>query len=414
MRLFLICFFLVGVVFSCASMPLGVLAQDSLPVGNWRAARQQLERQLGDELQEIAQWSRENGIAQQVEPTLNIYQNRDLERQYIFLPSERSMPTGPDDIRGQWLKKINETKVLHADRILDLAKKASQQDAGAIAYQLLHEVIHYNLDHAEVRKILGHVKFGGGWKVASDSLRIKKTSLPHDVVGWPAKTYIRVLTPHFKIESNASVARTKHLAEQLERAHVVWRQVFFEYWSKPAAVKRWIEGKGSAPSGTKRFRVVFFNDKQSYVRELQPLVRGIEVSSGYYSPDQNISFFYDGGRQEEATWRHELTHQLFRESGRANKKPFENEFIWIDEGIATYFESMTDFDSYVTLGGFDSSRMQYARIRWLLEKYHVNLRELSAIGRNDLQQRDDMARLYGESAGLMDMLINEEGVAYEK
>jgi len=403
-----------ALVLASASHPARTIAQESLPVANWRGARQALERQFGDELQTIAQWARESGIPQQVEPTFNIYRNRDLGRQYIYLPSESSMPTGPDDLRGEWLKKVNAAKVLHANRIFELAKKASQQEAGAVAFQLLHEVIHYDLDNVAVRKILGHVKTDNGWKVASDSLRVKKTSRSHDIVNWPAKSYIRVLTPHFEIESNASEERTRHLAEHLERTHSVWRQVFFEYWSKTSAVKNWIEGSGSARMGKKRYRVVFFNDKVSYVRALENMVRGIEVSSGYYSPDQEVSFFYDGGQREEATWRHELTHQLFRESGSAKKKPFENEFIWIDEGIATYFESMADFGSYVTLGGFDSSRMQYARIRWKLEKYHVNLNELSAIGRKDLQQREDMARLYGEAAGLTDMLMNDASGAYEQ
>ena len=415
MRLyFLRLFSLLALLTVCCGENPSLFGQEALPISNWRAARQVLERQFGDELQTIAQWSRDNGVPQQVEPTFNIYLNRDLGRQYIYMPSERSMPTGPDDARGVWLQKVNEAKVAHAERILELAKKASQQEQGAIAYQLLHEVIHYNLDHAQVRKMLGHVKSDEGWKVASDSLRVKQTSRSHDVVRWPAKSYIRVLTPHFEIESNASEERTKHLAAQLERAHYVWRQVFFEYWSSTRAVKGWIEGNGSARMGRKRFRVVFFKDKKSYVEKLEPIVRGIGVSSGYYSPDQEISFFYDGDQQEEATWRHELTHQLFRESGRAKKKPFENEFIWLDEGIATYFESMTDFGSYVTLGGFDSSRMQYARIRWTLEKYHINLSQLSTIGRKDLQQRDDMARLYGQAAGLTDMLMNSENGAYEK
>jgi hypothetical protein len=305
------------------------------PVTNWREQRMAVEREFGEELQAIAQWCRENGIPQQVEPTLQLYLERDLGRQYIFVPSELSMPTIPEGILGQWQSKINDANVAHAARIFELAKKASDQDAGATAYQLLHEVINYDLDHAAVRQILGHQKSNHGWNVAPVRIQVNRDTRAHDVISWPAKSYLRVLTPHFEIESNAGEDRTRHLAKQLERAHLVWRQVFFEYWSSSSALKRWIKGSGSPRISNKRFRVVFFPDKNSYIRTLGPSVRGIEDSTGYYDNDQQISFFYDGDEVVETNWRHELTHQLFRESGRVNRNAFENHFIWLDEGIAT-------------------------------------------------------------------------------
>jgi Leucine-rich repeat (LRR) protein len=67
----------------------------------------------------------------------------------------------------------------------------------------------------------------------------------------------------------------------------------------------------------------------------------------------------------------------------------------------------------VTLGGFDSRRIQYARMRRLLENYHVPIKQLSMIGRTDLQQRSDMVRIYGEAAGLTDMLMNDQNGAFE-
>ena len=262
--------------------------------------------------------------------------------------------------------------------------------------------------------MLGHVKGDAGWRVAPESVRVKPGTKPHDLINWPAGSYIRVLSPHFEIESNASEKRTRYLAELLEQTHTVWRQVFFEYWSSSAAVKRWIQGKGSARMARKRFRILFFRSRDSYLAQLKPSIRGIEISTGYYSSDHRASYFYDGNEREEDTWRHELTHQLFRESGSANKRAFEDQFIWLDEGIATYFESLTDYGDYVTLGGFEARRMQFARIRRLLEDFHVPLKDLSAIGRIDLQQRADMVRLYSEAAGMTDMLMNDEYGAYEE
>jgi len=109
-----------------------------------------------------------------------------------------------------------------------------------------------------------------------------------------------------------------------------------------------------------------------------------------------------------------MTHQLFKESGGAKGANLEKQFIWLDEGIATYFESLKDFGGYVTLGGFDASRLQYARIRRLYENFHVPIRGLSAIGRSDLQKRTDVDRLYSEAAGLTHMLMNDQNGAYEE
>jgi Leucine-rich repeat (LRR) protein len=150
------------------------------------------------------------------------------------------------------------------------------------------------------------------------------------------------------------------------------------------------------------------------LRQLGKTVRGIQKSTGYYSSNERTSFFYDGNEQVQDTWRHELTHQLFRESGRTNDNTLAEQFIWIDEGVATYFESLADFGDYVTLGGFDARRIQYSRIRRLLENFHIPINELSAFGRKDLQQHSDIERVYSEAAGLTDMLMNDQQGAYEK
>ena len=384
---------------------------------NWRANRISLEQQFGVELQEIANWCRAKGIPQQVEQTFKIHVSRDEGRQYISLPDERSMPKLPKKIPPvlkEWFEKVNQAKRNHADRIFDLAKQAAAQDRGAVAFQLLNDVIYYNRDHVQVREMLGHRKTEDGWKVASDSVRVRPQKKDHDIVSWEGGEYIQVLTPHFEIDSNATEAKTRYLAEKLERWHDVWRQVFFEYWSSPGAVKNWIAGKGSMRMSKKRFRVVFCKDRAEYLKQLTPLVRGVEVSTGYYSADQHASFFYDGDEKVQDTWRHELTHQLFRESGGAKGVNLEKQFIWLDEGIATYFESLNDFGGYVTLGGFEASRLQYARIRRVLENFHVPMRELSGIGRSDLQKRPDMVRLYSQAAGLTDMLMNDQSGAYEE
>ncbi len=398
------------------AIPSGSLAQNSQSANakksvetetaiNWRIEREALDREFANRLEDIAAWCRDNDIEQQVEQTFSLYQSRDLSRQYIFIPPEKSMPTALEGIHGQWLTKIEETRTWQAERIFELAKRAAKAGAGNSAFQMLNEVLYFNNDHKEVRKILGHTSTDDGWRVAPDRIKVRPSSRNHDTLRWPAKSYIIVTTPNFSIESNAGEEQTRYLAEKLERWHAVWRQVFFEYWSSASVLQRWIEGKSSYRHSRKKFRVVFFKNRNDYTNGLSNFVPGIEQSTGYYF--QRISYFYDDpDRSVEDTWRHELTHQLFRESIKTGKSPFEDHFIWLDEGIATYFESLSDFGDYVTLGGFEARRIQHARVRMFLENFPVSTREISELGRKDLQKHKEIRRLYSVFAGLTDMLMN--------
>ena len=135
---------------------------------------------------------------------------------------------------------------------------------------------------------------------------------------------------------------------------------------------------------------------------------GIGASSGYYSNDLQTSFFFDGDVSAEETWRHELTHQLFRESkGPSPKNAFEKNFVWLDEGVATYAESMVAFNNYVTVGGFEASRTQYARQTALLEQTSLPSAQLNAMSQRAWQARSD-PNLYAQSAATVDMLMNSQ------
>ena len=379
---------------------------------NWRAKRVIVNRALGADLQELALWCRSEGIESQVEPTFKVYREFGLDRQYIFLPTEKSMPVAQvEGVRATWLKKLNETKVAHAARLFELAKEAADANAHAIAFQLLHEVIHYDRDHAEVRRILGHKKLKDGrWRIHSEKVKPpRQSSRPHDVVGWPAKSFFTVNTPHFQIDSNATEKETEELAKRLESWHYVWRQVFFEYWAKAPIIKKWLKGTGGLKIPRRRFRVIFFKDHADYVKQVSVMQSGIEGTAGYYNGILKVSFFpaTDSiGQRDEATWKHELTHQLFRESIATREQPFADHFLWLDEGVAMYFESLVVDGQMATVGGFDAKRLQYSRVRRLREDYHVPIQELAAMDKKAFQARPDIGLLYSESAGIVHMLMD--------
>jgi len=103
-----------------------------------------------------------------------------------------------------------------------------------------------------------------------------------------------------------------------------------------------------------------------------------------------------------------MAHQLFRETSRARKAPFKEQHLWLDEGIAMYFESLTDMNGYVTLGGFDARRLQYSRIRKLREGFFVPSQQLAFFSQEQFQARKDIASIYSQAAGMAHMLMNDE------
>ena len=374
---------------------------------DWRTRRIVLHRSFADELQQIGNWCRENRLPNQVGQTFKLYEKRDPGRQYIFLPTEKTMPTPPAGPLGQWLGKINDARRAHAAKVFALAKEAADAGAGGIAFQLLHEVIHFDRDHEAARRILHHKRNGKVWELWPEKTKTTVSRKQHEVMGWPEQTWSITRTPHFEIDSMAGEAATLQVAEELERWHYVWRQMFFDYWSNANAVKKWIDGKGSLRMPSRKFHVVLFSSLQDYVAQMPALVPGAEKSSGYYNDVRELSFFPYGTESSiRDTWRHELNHQLFRETIRARPEPFRDSMLWLDEGVAMYFESLDDHDDYVTLGGFETRRLQYARIRRLRENFYVPMAELSSLSLAQLQARPDIAKIYSQSAGMVHMLMD--------
>ena len=163
---------------------------------NWRQQRKTLESALVKDLRPIYQWCRQNNLTPQAEQTAQWYLNRDLQRQYIFLPSEEPSAEPPQDpLQKQWLDKLNTALAAHAERVFALAKRAAAAEAGAIAYQFLHETLHYNRDHERARSILGHRKTENGWQIAADRLRIKTATRPHRTMNWPPTSMTPEISP---------------------------------------------------------------------------------------------------------------------------------------------------------------------------------------------------------------------------
>lgn len=229
---------------------------------------------------------------------------------------------------------------------------------------------------------------------------------------WRPGAYQQIDTPHFTIYSQAGDATGNAFAEDLERCYWVWTQMFFPMWEGSAQVSttlaklgeqevdEFLAANSSRITIRRKLRVVLFRDAAEYQKTLAPLIPGIERSTGFYNDDQKITFLYASEDDAAETRRHELVHQLFREASRSalgRRKPGEASDFWIVEGIAGYFESLHVGMTLATVGGWDSSRLQFARYRMLLRGDEMPIDELRADGRLAAQKRQDIARWYAHA-----------------
>ncbi len=332
---------------------------------------------------------------------------RDPRRQYAFLSSPptrlKAARGGDTDQLQQWRESWAAMREAQAERLYDLARQVVAADPGR-AYRLLHEVLYEHPEHELARRALGLPRK----PARRSSPKTRRPAKTHPWFGWSTRNYWLVQSKHFDIISHVRGSAPRQLAERLELLLSVWEQVFFEYWSDG----RWLQdrlsgGRALRPSWD-RFQVTLFRDREDYLKNLADVEPQIAESLGYYVPRRKTSFFYSARERPWATWHHEVTHQLFQETVGGVANPGEKSQLWVIEGAALYMESMRLFDRYATVGGYDASRLQFARYRRLRAGYFVPFAELSVLGRNDFIRRDDVRRLYSQSAGLVHYLMDGE------
>jgi len=340
---------------------------------------------------------------------------RDSRRQYLFLPAETDPAQPPAEaptIVQQWYAKFSGHRRERAEALLQLARSELQADRPTRAYQLLHEVLHVFPDHEAVRGMLGYRLVNGRWRKPESVIRTRRASLPNPELGFDAGKHWVVESEHFRITTDHSEDAGTQLAAKLEELHDVWRQLFFSHWSNAAVLARRFEGKISAERSTRSHRVVLFRDRAAYVERLKRLEPRIEVTVGIYLEAPKTAYFYVDREAQDDLYFHEVTHQLFSETGRVAPEVAVLANMWIVEGVAMYMESLRRRNGYYTVGGSDANRLQYARYRTLNQGSYVPLDQLAALGRRAWQQHEEMHLLYSQAAGLAAFLMDHERGRY--
>ncbi len=244
--------------------------------------------------------------------------------------------------------------------------------------------------------------------------------------GWALRT------DHFLVTTNHSLAAGAELAARLERLYQIWRQLFAGFYYSEQEVRGLFAGERIARVPARQFKVYYHRDRDDYVNALirrQPMIGdtlGIYfdtiAEAHFFAPDNDSS----GNTAEKsasaglaiATLNHEAVHQLFQESKPAARRIGVRGNFWIVEGVATYFETLTEHRDpkaglYFTIGGLEKGRLPTAR-RNLKEGKYTPLAELTRMGKDELQRSPNIGQQYRESCGLAAFLIDGQHGRYRE
>jgi len=236
------------------------------------------------------------------------------------------------------------------------------------------------------------------------------------------------------VTTNHSLAAGAELAARLERLYQVWRQLFAGYFYTEKEVRGLFAGERNARTQTRPFRVFYYRNRDQYVNALRRRQPRIGETLGIYFDATREAYFFAGDDDDVAaggppaalapaepavaTLYHEAVHQLFRESKPTAKQlgPVAN--YWVIEGVATYFETLTEHVDpqaglYFTIGEATVGRLPAARDR-LGEGFYIPLADLTRLGQDDVQRHPDVKKLYSQASGLAAFLLDGEQGRYRE
>src|SRR5262249_24567500 len=145
-----------------------------------------------------------------------------------------------------------------------------------------------------------------------------------------------IVTEHYNIHTTCGLEEGVRLGARLERLYDAWQQMFAGFAAIDAQLARQFAGKAATRSVPLRHKVVYFRDRDEYLRALVKDEPNIGVSTGYYLAAKRESYFYPAEKDDHSNLYHEATHQLFNVIAHAVRDLGQNGNYWIVEGVACY------------------------------------------------------------------------------
>lgn len=336
-------------------------------------------------------------------------------------------------------EKRREARLKYAAAVFALAKEAADAGQLSLAFQWATETLRENPDHAEARRVLGYEQRDGQWLTAYGVKMFDAGKTWQPKLGWAAasdtksrpidkqadaarhadiKSGWQVRTDHFLVTTNHSLAAGVELAARLERLHQVWRQLFAGFYYTEKEVRGLFAGDRNARTQIRPFRVFYYRDRDEYVSALRRRQPRVAETLGIYFDTFREAHFFAGDEKNAGTLFHEAVHQLFQESKPTAKQVGTTANFWVIEGVASYFETLTEHEDphaglYFTVGELTAGRLPTARQR-LRDGFYIPLADLTRLGKVDVQRHPDVAKLYGQSTGLAAFLLHGEQGRYRE
>lgn len=310
-----------------------------------------------------------------------------------------------DPNTAKWLGYFMAARQRYAEHLFQQACQLAAQGDEEAAFRLLWQVLHEDPEHAGASRALGNLV-----NPLKSTPRLRTGRTPQNDLAWPARSYVLVTTLHFNVYSQADRATSIRFASQLEQVFTLWSQFFYPLWSPPGKLSKALNEPGPQNefwSGRKKFDIVLLESRNAYLELLGGAQANIGVSVGYYRPASEKSFFYPA-ESLDVTLYHELTHQLLAEGTRLRVRQDigSSGSFWMVEGIANYFESLTDHGTYWTLGGWETPELQLIRYRGVRDGYWTARDEFAAGTAPQWQADPNLGLLYTHAAGLMHTLLD--------
>ena len=335
-----------------------------------------------------------------------------------------------------------------AEAWIERAREACDHEHIGHALQCATRAVRADPNHAVARRVLGYRRVGDTWAGNYAARRMERGEVWHQRFGWiraedlprwqagerplgkrwmsaeeDAQRHAKIekgwqlRTDHFLVVTNHSLEAAADLATRLERLYRIWQQMFGGFYLDQDDLVRRFEGEESSGYRSRPFRVTYHRSRDQYNSLLRRKQPRIGMTLGIYFDTDRTTHFFAGPDQDAGTIYHEAVHQFFQESSPAARNVAALSNAWLVEGIACYFESLAEHDDpavghFFSLGTPSSGRLPTAIQRRLEDDYYVPLQELCSLGTSNLQQRDDIARIYSQSAGLTTFLVHGREAAY--
>jgi hypothetical protein len=407
----------------------------------------ELRKKYAAEIEQLAAWCESNGLADEARQTrLAIIPNDPYKHYVPELPDligPPPLPKGASEKAVEWHERFWRLRRDHSAALFDMARGAIRGGRAGLAFELALASIQANPDYEAVRRLFGYQKFRDRWCTAYEVRQLRAGKVWSERFGWLPKAHLRryedgerysggrwisaaedaqrhadiqsgwdIETEHYVIRTNHGIESAVALGVKLERLNRLWRQLFVRYYASEADVLALFDGRAKAAPPPEKLDIVYFRDRDDYIRSLKPAMPNVGISTGVYVERTRRAYFYADKQPDDRTLYHEATHQLFHQSRPVAPGIGQKANFWIIEGIAMYMESLRREDGYLVLGGRDDERLHAARYRLLHDNFYVPFGDFVGYGMETFQKDPRIATLYSQAAGQTHFLVHGDGGKY--